>query len=164
MTDTRAIARAPWQVVFTACALFVAAMPYLFSALAHLSSVGDRGGIADNMTEWNNSQGMAMHTTNDVWEWMLMSGTVFLALAAITFMLGLLVWQGLLRPGVRLTATIFMAISVLGALPPLLGTTEGPNMHPEAQILTASLFMVPALLGCISLWFGAGKAWVAAQD
>ena len=164
MTDTRSIARAPWQVVFTACALFVAATPNLYAALVHVSSTGDHAGIAANLGEWNNSQGWSDPTTNDVWEWLILSGTVFIALAAITLILGMLVWQGILRPGVRLTATIFTFISVLSALPPLLTTTEGANRNPEGSILLTGIIMVPALLGCLSLWFGAGKAWVAAKD
>ena len=164
MTDTRSIARAPWQVVFTACALFVAATPTLYSALVHVISTGDHAGIAANLGEWNNSQGWSDPTTNDVWEWLILSGTVFIALAAITLILGMLVWQGILRPGVRLTATIFTFISALSAVPPLLMSTEGANRQPEGTLLLGGIFMVPALLGCLSLWFGAGKAWVAAKD
>lgn len=165
MTDTRSIARAPWQVVFTACALFVAATPYLCSALVNVISTGDQAGIAANLGEWNNGQSLATATTNDVWEWLTLSGTVFLALAGITFILGILVWHGILRPGVRLTATIFTFISVLSpVLPLVLMSTEGANRYPEVTILLGGILIVPALLGCLSLWFGAGKAWVADKD
>ncbi len=117
--------------MFTSFAFFVAATPNHYTALVHVTTAADRTGISENLDLWNNNQGMATHSVNDVWEWLILLGTVFFA---------------------------------LGAVPPVINALEGPDMLAEAQSLTVSLLMLPAVLGCLTLWFGAGRARVSAQD
>ena len=102
---SRSFARSPWQVVLASAAIIVLAVDYLMFALLHVAQYGDRTGVDAYLSEYQPIPSMGIGSSAELHEWLGLSATVFGVVAAVLFLLGMMLWQGVARPGVRITAT-----------------------------------------------------------
>ena len=75
--------------------------------------------------------------------------------------LGLFLWAGAYRPGVRLTLTITTAVSFFGSFIPLVLSSDTASGMSESRIGLALVVQLVALIASLLMWFGAGRRWVA---
>lgn len=163
MADSRELSSAPWQVVFTGAALFLVAGNYATAALNFLLDLSDWGGIKENLADWQGiSDRLANATAFDIYHWLAYSAQVFTALAIVFLVLGLLLWRGVLRPGIRLTASLFAWISLIGSVILVSIPDSASAGSGTSHDVLALVINLLASIGCLSLWFGAPKTWVAA--
>jgi hypothetical protein len=117
-----------------------------------------------NLADWQSIfDGLAKATPEDVYEWLLMSAYIFNIVGVVLLLLGILIWRGVSRHGVRLTATITLLISWLGALRQEFypdGGGPGSGVAANALIFTS---VTAGLIGVITLWFGGGARWARAD-
>ena len=109
------IAKAPWQVAFSACSAIVAGIAYASNSLLQISHAGDFTSIDTRISEYQAVSGLESASSVDVHEWMAFATSVFAVVATVFILLGILLWQGALRPGVRLTLTITALIAFIGS-------------------------------------------------
>ncbi len=93
-------------------------------------------------------------------EWLGLSATVFGVVAAVLFLLGILLWQGVARPGVRITATITTVISLIGAFIPLSSGLGATNAVVVEALLVTILVNLAAVIACLFLWMPAVRGWI----
>jgi len=91
---------------------------------------------------------------------MALATSVFAAVAAVFILLGILLWQGALRPGVRLTLTITALIAFIGSFIPLLSEGSGSAIQ-EDTVLFMIVVQGAALVGALLLWSRPVKGWIA---
>ena len=154
------IAKAPWQVAFSACAAIVAGIAYASSALIQISYSGDFAAIDTRLSEYQAVSGLESASSVDVHEWMALATSVFAVVAAVFILLGILLWQGALRPGVRLTLTITALIAFVGSFIPLLSEGTGSAVQEDA-VLFMIVVQGAALVGALLLWTRPVKGWIA---
>jgi hypothetical protein len=155
-----AIAKAPWQVAFAACTAIVVGVSYAVSALLDIANAGDRGAIDERLAEYQALAGLGSASVSEVHEWMALAATVFAVVSAVFLLLGILLWQGALRPGVRLTLTITSLIAFAGTFAPL---AEGLNQVSAVREETLIFLMVVhavSVVGALLLWSPSVKRWI----
>ena len=151
----------PWQPAFAGSALFAVAGIHFITALTFIADLSDWQGIKATLPDWQAiSERLAAATAEEIYEWLMLSAYVFGTLAVVFLVLGLLTWRGVARQGVRVTSTIFVVISWLGALRLVAsadGGGTGTGAGPNAFFL---LVLTVALVAMITLWISAGARWV----
>ena len=164
MTSDSKTTASAWQPLFAASAIFVVAAVHLMTALTFLFSMGDWQGLKTNVADWQSIfDGLANATPEEVYEWLLSSAYIFTIVGVVLLLLGILIWRGVSRHGVRLTATITLVISWLGALRMELspdGGGAGSGIAANALIFAS---VTAGLIGVITLWFGGGARGVRAH-
>ena len=155
------LARSPWQVVLASSTTIVLAVSYSIFALLMISQAGDRVGADAHLSQF---QAVAsfdeIGSGADIHEWFALAATVFGVVATALFLLGVLLWQGVARPGVRLIATITTVISFVGALVPLLSGLGAENAVPVESLLVIVFVNLVAAIGCLLLWAPAVRVWI----
>jgi hypothetical protein len=154
------IAKAPWQVAFAACSAIVAGIAYASSSLIQIAYSGDFAAIDPRMSEYQGVSGLESASNVEVHEWMALATSVFAVVAAVFILLGILLWQGALRPGVRLTLTITTLIAFIGSFIPLLSGGTSSAIQ-EDTVLFMVVVQAVALVGALLLWSHPVKAWIA---
>ena len=154
------IAKAPWQVAFSACSAIVAGIAYASNSLLQISHAGDFASIDARISEYQAVSGLESASSVEVHEWMAFATSVFAVVATVFILLGILLWQGALRPGVRLTLTITAVIAFIGSFIPLLSEGAGSAIQ-EDTVLFMVLVQGAALVGALLLWSRPVKAWIA---
>ena len=154
------IAKAPWQVAFSACSAIVAGIAYASNSLLQISHAGDFASIDARISEYQAVSGLESASSVEVHEWMAFATSVFAVVATVFILLGILLWQGALRPGVRLTLTITALIAFIGSVIPLLSEGTGSAIQ-EDSVLFMVVVQGAALVGALLLWSHPVKAWIA---
>jgi len=154
------IAKAPWQVAFSACSAIVAGIAYAASSLIQIAYSGDFAAIDPRLGEYHAVSGLESASSVDVHEWMALATSVFAVVAAVFILLGILLWQGALRPGVRLTLTITALVAFIGSFIPLLSAGTASAIQ-EDTVLFMIVVQGAALLGALLLWTRPVKTWIA---
>ncbi|NQW72688.1 MAG: hypothetical protein HQ453_08150 [Actinobacteria bacterium] len=154
------ITKAPWQVAFAACSAIVVGIAYASSALLHIAYSGDFAGIDSRISEYQSVSGFESASSVDVHEWLALSTSIFTVVAAVFVLLGILLWQGALRPGVRLTLTITTLIAFIGTFIPLLSGGASSSIQ-EDTVLFMVVVQAVALVGALLLWSRPVKGWIA---
>jgi len=154
----------PWQPVFAASTILVVAAVHIMTALTFLFDMGDWQGIKATLPDWQSiSEALKNATAEEIYEWLLMSAYIFTILGVVFLLLGVLIWRGTSRHGVRLIATITLAISWLGGLRlEFAPDGGGAGSGASSNILILASITV-ALIGVITLWFGNGARWVRGE-
>ena len=154
----------PWQPVFAGSALFAVAGIHFLTALTFLADLSDWQGIKATLPDWQSiSERLAAATAEEIYEWLMLSVYVFGTLAVVFLVLGILMWRGQCRQGVRMTATIFVVISWLGALRLLMATDGGGTGTGQGANALFFLSLTVALVAVITLWISAGARWVRGE-
>ena len=156
-----AIRKAPWQVGLAVGATLVAASGYLVDALAHLFLISDSALETARIPLVAHIDGGREHTLADVSLFDERVAQVFALVGVVLLILGLFLWAGAYRPGVRLTLTITTAVSFFGSFIPLVLSSDTASGMSESRIGLALVVQLVALIASLLLWFGAGRRWVA---
>ena len=157
-----AIAKAPWQVAFAACTSIVVGVSYAVSALLNIAYAGNRGALDGRLAEYQGIEGLESASAVQVHEWMALAASVFAVVATVFLLLGLLLWQGALRPGVRLTFTITVLVSFVGSFVPLLLSLQDQDAVTEAAHVFLIGVQAFAVVGALLLWSPSVRSWVTA--
>jgi len=145
----------PWQVTVSAVALLIGAANCLVVALADVSQMGDRLGIAATVAAGNTQNGA---TVQAAFDHHYISMTVFSIIGVVYLVLGLLLWRGEHRHGVRMIGTIMAVVNLAGLI--WLIATTGSSVFQQTSTLYADLLVqVIILVGMIMLWEGGGRRW-----
>lgn len=159
------IARSPWQVVLASAALVVLGVAYATSALVAIAQTGDRLGITEALAEHQAIPGFDNASSPQaLLEWFTLSATVFGVLAAVFIVMGVLLWQGAARPGVRLTAAITTLIALVGSIMPLMAGTEGDNAVAHESLAVQAGIHALAFIAILLLWAPSARSWFAERD
>ena len=145
----------PWQVTVSAVALFIGAVNCAAVALVNISRMGDRAGIKEALAEGNTQLGTTVAQGFDHY---YISMTVFSTMAVIYLVLGLLLWRGEHRHGVRMIGTIMALVNVIGLLF-ILVTTGGSTFQQTSSLVVDLVVQIVILVGMIMLWEGGGRRW-----
>ena len=156
---SNSLARSPWQVVLASGALIVLGVTYATSALIEISRSGDRLGIDAYLSEYQAISGFEAESAAVVHEWMTLAAVVFSAVSAVFIILGILLWQGVARPGVRITATITTLIAFVGAFIPWAAAASGENAVAQEAILVQLVIHGAAFIAVLLLWMPAVRSW-----
>jgi hypothetical protein len=154
------IAKAPWQVGFAACTTIVVGVAYAVGALRHIAYAGDRGAIDERLDEYQAVATLGSSSAAEIYEWMALAASVFAVVAAVFVLLGILLWQGALRPGVRLTLTITALIAFAGTFFPLVEGFGEPSAVAEELLVFLLIVHAFALVGALLLWSPSVKGWI----
>ena len=157
------LAKAPWQVAFAATTAIVVGVAYGVSALLDIVYSGDRLAVDARLDEYQSVAGLEAASADEIHEWMALSATVFAVVAAVFIILGVLLWQGVGRPGVRLTFTIAALVATVGSLVPLFLGTAKANAVTEDTVVFLLVVHVFALVGALLLWAKSVRGWVLEQ-
>ena len=144
----------PWQVTVSAVALLIGSANSLVVALADVSQMGDRLGIAASLQAGNTRNGA---TVEAVINHHYISMTVFSMIGVVYLVLGLLLWRGEHRHGVRMIGTIMALVSMVGLIGVI--ATAGADGVPTSTLFADLLVQVIILVGMIMLWEGGGRRW-----
>ena len=145
----------PWQVTVSAVALLIGAANSLVVALADVSQMGDRLGIAASLQAGNTRNGASVEA---VINHHYISMTVFSMIGVVYLVLGLLLWRGEHRHGVRMIGTIMALVNVIGLIG-LIATTGSSAFQQTSTLFADLLVQVIILVGLIMLWEGGGRRW-----
>lgn len=156
-----AIRKAPWQVGLAVGATFVAAAGYLVEALAHLFLISDSALETARVPEVAHIDGGREQTLIDVFNFDNRVAQVFALVGVVLLIMGLFLWVGAYRPGVRLILTITTAISFFGSFIPLVLSSDSASGMSQAKVGQGLFVQLVALIASLLLWFGAGRRWVA---
>lgn len=151
------VSRGPWQVGLAACAVFVSAAEYLTYALLRINSVS-MGDIGLRMDEYQKTTTFAGMSANQIVEWQELAATVFGVVGVATLLMGILLWIGWMRPGVRITATITLLVSAAGSVAPLAGSIAGGFANTSA--LVGAFIQTLALVCVLLLWTPTATTWI----
>jgi len=144
----------PWQVTVSAVALFIGAVNCLVVALAAVSQMGDRLGIAASLAAGETRNGA---TVTAVVNHFYISMTVFSIIGVVYLVLGLLLWRGEHRHGVRMIGTIMALVNLIGLIGVIV--TAGADGLPTSTLMADLLVQIIILVGMIMLWEGGGRRW-----
>jgi hypothetical protein len=157
------ITKAPWQVGLAVAAAFVAAADYLGQALAHITLMAESDGL-----EHDRQAAIAHMTHNHDYDSVLgvqhfddLSSRVFILVGVVILILGVFLWVGAFRGGVRGVLTVTLAVSFLGGLYPLFLSFDPASGLDAAGLVEAEFVNLVALIFALLLWGGAGRKWVA---
>jgi len=156
-----AIRKAPWQVGLAVGATITAAAGYLVDALAHLFEISDGALETARVDSVAHIDGGREHNLVDVALFDVRLAQVFALVGVVLLILGVFLWVGAYRPGIRLILTITLAVSFFGSFIPLTLSTDSASGISEAQVGLAVVVQLVALISAVLLWFGAGRRWVA---
>ena len=156
-----AIRKAPWQVGLAVGATFVASSGYLVAALGHFFYTADGDLEAARIAEVAHIDGGHAKTMADVALFDNHIAQVFSLVGVVLLILGIFLWNGAYRPGVRLILTITLAVSFFGGLIPLMLSLDQASGMSAAQVAQGEIEQLVALIAVSLLWFGAGRRWVA---
>ena len=145
----------PWQVTVSAVALLIGAVNCTAVALSNISRMGDRAGIKAAIEEGDTLLGT---TVAEGFDHYYISMTVFATLGLIYLVLGLLLWRGEHRHGVRMIGTIMAAVNVIG-LTGMLVATGGSAFQQTSSLVVHLVVQIVILIGMIMLWEGGGRRW-----
>ena len=90
-----------------------------------------------------------------------LSARVFFAVGAGLLIMGVFLWVGAFRGGVRGILTVTLAVSFLGGLIPLLLAFDPLNGLDLAGLVEGEFNSLLALICVLLLWGKTGKKWVA---
>jgi len=145
----------PWQVTVSAVALFIGAVNCCAVALANISRMGDRAGIQEAIDEGSTQLGK---TVAEGFDHYYISMTVFSTMGVIYLILGLLLWRGEHRHGVRMIGTIMAAVNVVGLIG-MLVATGGDPFQQTSSLVVHLVVQIVILVGMVMLWEGGGRRW-----
>jgi hypothetical protein len=154
------IAKAPWHVVFSACSAIVAGTSYDSSTSVQIAYSGNYAAIDTRISEYQAVAGLESASSVEVHEWMALAASVFAVVASVLIPLGILLWQGALRPGVRLTLTITALSAFIGFFIPLLSAGTASAIQ-EDTVLFMVVVQGAALVGALLSWSRPVKGWIA---
>jgi len=148
----------PWQIVALATLCFIQAVHLLTAVLEDLMVSGNPASVS-NLAEMGFRASDSGPDVTRVYDYLANSQYIFTIMAVVVFMFGFLLYRGEYLPAVRLTATIFFAVGVMGQLfAP--ATAAGTPFHTELSDLMSTGFSALLLLGFIALFFGKPAQWV----
>jgi hypothetical protein len=155
------ILKAPWQVGLAAAATFIAAADYIVQALAHLALM-----TASDSLEQARQAGLdQMMNSNDSAVSVLMIDDiivrVFIAVGVGLLILGVFLWSGAFRGGIRGILTVTLAASFFNGGMPLVFSLDLANGFDVAGLIEGKILSLVALIFVSLLWGKAGKKWVA---
>lgn len=153
------VSRGPWQVGLAACAVFVSAAEHLTYALLRINSVS-MADIGLRMDDYQKSTTFAGMSANQIVEWQELAATVFAVVGVATLLMGILLWIGWMRPGVRIAVTITLLVSASGSLVPLAGSIAGGEGVTGPSALVGTLIQTLALVCVLLLWTPTATTWV----
>ena len=145
----------PWQVTVSAVALLIGAANCLVIALAEVSQMGDRAGIAATLEAGNTRTGV---TVEELFNHHYIRMTVFAMIGVVYLVLGLLLWRGEHRHGVRMIGTIMAVVNMAGLIW-LIASTGGSAFQQTGSLFVDLVVQVIILVGMIMLWEGGGRRW-----
>ena len=148
----------PWQIVALATLCFIQAA-HLLNAILEDLMVSANPASVTALAEMGFRASDSGPDVASVYDYLANSQYIFTIMAVVTLMFGFLLYRGEYLPAVRLTATIYFAVGVLGQLfSP--ATASGTPFHSELSDLMSTGFSALLLLGFISLFFGKPAQWV----
>jgi len=155
------ILKAPWQVGLAVAATFLVAADYIGQALIHLALISEndsleqarQAGIVHMVHEYDSVLGVFM--IDDI------SARVFFAVGAGLLIMGVFLWVGAFRGGVRGILTVPLVVSLLRGIIPLALSFDPANGLDLPGLVEAEFNNVIALIAALLLWGKAGKKWVA---
>ena len=157
------ITKAPWQVGLAVAAAFVAAADYLGAAITHIALMAEGDGL-----EGERQATIVHRTHNQDFDSLLgvahfdeLSSKVFILVGVVILIMGVFLWVGAFRGGVRGVLTVTLAVSFLGGLYPVFLSFDPLNGLDGAGLIENEFVNLVALIFVLLLWGGAGRKWVA---
>ena len=149
----------PWQVGVAGAALTLLSVHCAISGMELLLPIGDRLGIAEGLPDYQARGGAyADATVVSIIQYLGFAAQILWLLAAIFAILAVALWRGVLRSGVRVTASAFSWIFLLVAIRALFVDQPG-NDASTAHDMISALVALAAAIGCALLWFGSASRW-----
>ena len=156
-----AILKAPWQVGLAVAATFLVAATYIQDALIHMFMLSGSESLLevreaalalrwpkyDSVLKFAEFQSVAIEA-------------YFLAGIAVLLM-GIFLWVGAFRGGVRGILTITLIMTFVGSLFPLILSFDPAAGVETVGVIVSLIITVVALVLILLLWGKAGKKWVA---
>ncbi|CAB5040703.1 MAG: hypothetical protein F2923_06095 [Actinobacteria bacterium] len=158
---TSPIRQAPWQVGLAIGATFTAATMYLVGTLVELASISDSALETARIPTLDLIDNGSEHTLIDVFVFDERAAHVFGLVGVALLLLGIFLWVGAYRPGVRLILTITTGVSFVGSFIPLALASNPADGMSESAIAEALVIQGIAFVAALLLWIGAGRRWVA---
>ena len=150
----------PWQVGVAGSTLTLLSVHCAISGAELLLPIGDSLGIAQSLTDYQARGGaLAEATVVTVIQYIGVAAQILWLIAAIFAILAVALWRGVLRPGVRVTASAFSWIFLLVAIRAVFVDLPG-NDASTAHDLISAVLALAAAIGCGLLWFGSASKWV----
>ena len=150
----------PWQVLMAGAGLIVLGVTYAVYSLLMVAQSGDRQGIDAHLDEYGAIQGFEAESGLAVQEWLDLSAIVFGIVATVVLLLGIGLWKGTARPGIRITATITTLVAFIGSWMPLLTGGGGVHAVPEDSLKVIIALHAVVLVLCLLLWMPSMKSWI----
>ena len=154
------ILKAPWQVGLAVAATFLVAATYIQDALIHMFMLSGSESLLqvreaalalrwpkyDSVLKFAEFQSVAIEA-------------YFLAGIAVLLM-GIFLWVGAFRGGVRGILTVTLIMTFVGSLFPLILSFDAAAGVETAGVIVSLIITVVALVLSLLLWGKAGKKWV----
>jgi hypothetical protein len=157
------ILKAPWQVGLAVAATFVSGVSYIEQALTHLFLITASDSLA------NERHDAIYHMTNKhtfdsalgIENFDEGTARIFTLVGVCILILGVFLWVGAFRGGVRVTLTVTLAVSFLGGFFPLFLAFDAANGLDTVGLAQAQIVNTIALIFSFLLWGKSGQKWVA---
>ena len=150
----------PWQVGVAGTTLILLSVHCAISGMELLLPIADSLGIAQSLPDYQARGGAyAEATVVTVIQNIGVAAQILWLIAATFAILAVALWRGVLRPGVRVTASTFSWIFLLVAIRAVFVDLPG-NDASTAHDLISTVLALAAAIGCALLWFGSAGRWV----
>ena len=150
----------PWQVLMAGAGLIVLGVTYTVYSLLMVSQSGDRMGLDAHLAEYGAIRGFEAESALAVQDWLDLAAIVFGIVATVVILLGIGLWKGTARPGLRITATITTLIAFIGSWTPLLSGSGEMDAVPEESLMVIVAVHAVVFVLCLLLWMPSMKTWV----
>jgi hypothetical protein len=150
----------PWQVLMAGAGLLVLGVAYGVYALLMVAQSADRQGIDAHLAEYGAIRGFEAESGLAVQGWLDLAAIVFGIVASVLILLGIGLWKGTARPGIRITATITTIIALIGSWLPLMSGRGEIDAVPEESLLVMMALHAVVVVLCLLLWMPSMKAWI----
>jgi hypothetical protein len=155
------ILKAPWQVGLAVAATIVVAAEHLELALKDLFLIG-----AGDSVEAANQAAIASRNPNfdsalgEV-AFEQISAEVFLLIGVALLLMGIFLWVGAFRGGVRGILTVTLAVLLVGGIVPLVMSFTPSHRIDLLGLLIEMGVNLVAFVFVLLLWSGSGRKWVS---
>ncbi|CAB4899411.1 unannotated protein [freshwater metagenome] len=155
------ILKAPWQVGLAVGATFLVAAEYIEEALSHLFTLTG----SDTLLQANEAAVAHRYPAYDsvlaFEKFEHLSAETFFVVGIAVLLMGIFLWVGAFRVGVRGILTVTMVVTFAGSLFTVIRSFETENGIDVVGIFEVQLINTVALILVLLLWGKAGKKWVA---
>ena len=154
------ILKAPWQVGLAVGATFLVAAEYIEEALSELFTLSASDTLEQVKQAAIAHQYPAYDSVLGFEEFELAMAETFFLVGVAVLLMGIFLWVGAFRGGVRGILTVTMVINFAGTLRPLINSFDAANGLSVVSIVESQFINLIALIFVLLLWGKAGKKWV----